>query len=586
MGLGQAFKDASKAVSNVTRAASWALENPDKVVKGAAKVGEYALEHPGEVGKIAAKSLTEEFTNPVNLAINAALLIGTAGTATAAKAGAKVAAETAVKTTAKVAGETAAKTGAKVATETAAKTAAKTGAEVGTKTAAKVGAETAAETGGKTLGRLESFAQKLAKEPGKIERALNPLETSKWGMNAQRAKLAEKIAPEGAGIGRQIASAMVQGVGRNAPTQAAGVSDSVFRVQRGIHAVGRINRKLDTAQTAAKGVEVAAHPGKAALEYAEKNPDAVNKASGGSSDTQVSQQQLQPLSQPVNNTYTPGRGFQVTATPVAGGTGGQPPRQPPTMGGTSSGAYGGGPNQGMPTSSNAGGSSAGPSASLPYRAGRQLGRAQGAVQNSATAQAAQQSGLSNWMAKPARVRGPGQHMWQGPNREFISGISPGYDWREGYMYREPHATGKYQRRGSGSGEEAEQPGAYEVKSGQQPMGALNPGAPKMTELGRADWKALGPGPRVHFGTEQASGARPMGAPKALGMGGRKASFYEGSSVIDANSSSDDDYKFQPGGQGYLDFPDLARAMPGPSQPSQPKRKAAFSSGAQQTTLGI
>lgn len=500
-GLGKMFHDATKALGTVAKGVEMAVENPGAAAKGVGMVADYAIKHPGQMGKMLVKSMTEEVTNPVNLAINAALLIGTAGTANLAKTGAKVAADVGTKAVA----EAGIKAGAEAGTKAVGEAATKAAAEAGIKATAEAGTKSVAEAGTKVAGRAESFVD-AALRPRMLEKATNPLEMSKWGSGALRTKVAEKIAPVGAGPLRQGLGAVAQGLGRAAPTQLPGMGDTAFKVQKAAWAIHRVEQKREGIETAGKVVDAAAHPMQTAMKVGSKTSDP------SSGQTQVSQPStaLQPLSQPVNS-YSPGRGFN-------GGGGGQPP----TMGGTSSGAYGGMPGSPL-TPPSSGGS---PQRSM-----------------SATDSA------RSWLGRPRIGSDKPAHFWHGPNREVFRGIEPGYDWRKGFEVR-PEQKGAYRLpRGTG-GEEAEQPGAYDVKSGQQPMGALNPGAPKMTALGQSTMPQLGPGPRVHFGEP---GARPMGPAD----GGRKASFYAGSGVIDADSSSPDDYKFEPGGQGFLDFPDIA-----------------------------
>jgi hypothetical protein len=545
MGLTHFLESAGKAVGHVGDAVEFAANHPATVVKGAAKVGEYAIEHPGEVGKIAVNSLKSEVTNPVNLAINAALLVGTLGVGTAAKTAAKVGTETAIKTTAKVAGET----GAKVAGETAAKVAGETAAKVGAETAGKVGAETA----GKAASRVGSFLDSALK-PGTIEKALNPLEMSKYGMTAQRAKLAGKIAPEGSGLARRAVGALVEGVGREAPQGANAIQKAAWRASR-------IERKVDQVQTADKVVNAAADP----LGTAMKVSSGHTPVSQPGTEIEPYKQpgELQPLAQPVNSSYSPGRGFTM---PASGGGGSTPPPTTP-LGGSAYGGMGGSANN---PSSSAPSTTASSPASPTQRSMSATDRARA------------------WASSPRVMQDKGGlRAWQGPHREMFGGIDPGYDWRKGYENRpkKPFKPGVKGRKvpGGSTEEDVKQgtPGAYDTKSGQQPEGALNPGAPKMTtmgELGTGNQRQLGAGPPIHFG---APGPFKMAQPMAIGQGGRKASFYAasgeyspqmpkntspGGNIIDADSMSPDDYKFEPGGQGYLDFPDMPR---GPL--SQPKR---------------
>jgi hypothetical protein len=486
-----------------------------------------------------------------------------------------------------VGGEIATEAGAEVGTKVAAEVGTKAAGEVAEKAAADVAEKTAASTGA-AAGRGASFAEGAS---GSGERSLgqkileqgrhNPI---KQMVTSGRTKAAQAFLDAGEATPlRQGIAGAIQGSSGTMPEQLEGMSDAAYKVQKGAWAARQANNRFQQVRTAGQVVEDVAHPVKALERH----------AASGSGQSQVSQPAQQPgteiepykqpgamqpvarpgaLSQPVNNSYSPGRGF---AQPQAGGGGsfagggggfgGLPPTTP--AGASAASSY-----PGMPTSPNTAAASApsttsSPTQSAAYRAGRGFGQSPTAMK------------FGKALTAPRVIKTGGQHFWQGSNREAFSGINPGYDWRKGYTFRPAEANGKIRLRQMGAPEEAKQPGAYDVKSGQQPEGALNPGAPKMTtvgELGTGVRGELGAGPDVHFG---APGPFKMAAPMAVGQGTRQQSFYAGSGeynpqkgntgIIDADSHSPDDYKFEPGSnQGYLDFPDMPR-----SPLTQPKSKS-------------
>lgn len=564
MGLGHFLDSAGKALGNVAKGAEFVANHPGDVAKGVGKVGEYALEHPGQVASIAGHAAVKTLTDPKQLAITGALIGatvltgGAAAPALAAEVGGEIAGEVGAEVGGEVIGSVATKTAAAAGSKAAAEAAAEAGGEVAGKTAAEVG--------GKTLG----------------QRLLHPIESNVTGPLRDYAaqKVLSGAGEEGASVFRQGLAAGIQGVGHSAPTELEGMGEGALRAQNLAFKANRVNNRVNAFQSGAKGVEAVAHPVETAMKHASSSSgealrsDAVRSPSG---QTPVSQpgtemqpyQQpgaMQPLSQPANNSYTPGRGFTPPPTPPG----------PPTAGGSASDddwdrvlkpqsqqlatlqhqvatnnqRLFGGPSVASAYSGMAGSSNATTSSGVATAASRAGRRPMSATDHARA-----------FLRAPRIQNTGGLRFWQGPHREMIGGVGPDYDWRKGYENR-PQTQPRWGRFGQPA--EAEQPAAYDVPSGQQPMGALNPGAPKMTALGTGDQRELGPGPRVHFGEP---GARPMGP--ATDMGGRKASFYAGAqkNILDADSMSPDDYKFEPGGQGYLDFPDM------PRQPlSQPSKR--------------
>jgi hypothetical protein len=240
------------AVENVAKGAEYVATHPDKVVDTAGKVINYGIQHPGEVGKIAAKELVHSFTDPKELAINAALLVGTMGTGFLAKEGGELAAKTAIevggKTLAKVGAETAGETAGKVATETAGKAA----GEVATKAAAETGRKAAFDT---------------ALESGRW----NPIQKATTALRESGAQRILAGGGDNPSLLRQGVASLVQGSSGTMPTQLEGMSDTAYSLQKTAWRAKQIEKRGGQLQGLEHGVQAAADP----MGYA------MSKAGGG-----------------------------------------------------------------------------------------------------------------------------------------------------------------------------------------------------------------------------------------------------------------------------------------------------------------
>jgi hypothetical protein len=233
------------AVENVAKGAEYVATHPDKVVDTAGKVINYGIHHPGEVANIAKKELIHSFTDPKELAINAALLVGTMGTGFLAKEGA----------------ELAVKTGVEVAGKTAAKVAGETAAEVASETAGKV----ATETAGKAAGEV---ATKAAAETSRKAVFDTALESGRWNpiqkaTTALRESGAQRILAGGGenpSLLRQGVASLVQGSSGTMPTQLEGMSDAAYSLQKTAWRAKQIEKRAGQLQGLEHGVQAAADP--------------------------------------------------------------------------------------------------------------------------------------------------------------------------------------------------------------------------------------------------------------------------------------------------------------------------------------
>lgn len=356
-----------RAVSNVAKGAEYVAEHPDKVINTAGKVINYAAQHPGEVGKIAAKELVHSFTDPKELAINAALLVGTAGTGILAKEAAEVGAKTAVEVGTKVVAETAAKTAAETGTKVAAETVGKAATEVGEKAIAETATKAAGEASGRTL------EQKLL-ETG----THNPIQQR---VTAFREGMAQKFLNAGAGDTpsalRQAGAALIQGSSGTAPKQLEGMSDTAHAVQKLAWRGQQINKQAGRLHGASEGLQAAANP----VGYA------MSKAGSGGR----------------------GNGGDTPSTPTSA-YGPDPSR-------SSSFAYGSTTPQGDTTVSSVTAPQA-PAAAPSMRS-----------RMSEFNQTGKLTTQGGWGIQVGAKGPKGMHFWQGPQREALGGIGMDYDWR-------------------------------------------------------------------------------------------------------------------------------------------------------------
>ena len=251
MGLGNFIEGAGKAAGNVVKGAAFVADprNADNIIEGAGKAASFVAKNPGKTLDIAGevgKGILKDQLTPANLAINAGLLAATVATGGAAAPA--FAAKLGLGTKSVEAGLTAAKVGDTVADATKA---AKTGSKV-------------LKTVDRVLG-----AEKTAIKANKLR---NPI-------SALRGAAGEKILAGGAtpgapSLARQITSAAVTGTGRLAPTQAAGMSDDVYRAQKNVWRAQRAITRGDQVNAFGKGTEVAADPAGYAFKQASKQINA------------------------------------------------------------------------------------------------------------------------------------------------------------------------------------------------------------------------------------------------------------------------------------------------------------------------
>jgi len=193
----------------------------------------------------------------------------------------------------------------------------------------------------------------------------------------------------------------------------------------------------------------------------------------------------------------------------------------------------------------------------------------------------------------------GQHFWEGPRSQWAGGIGSNYDWRQVDPLRKINAPGTLQAgrykeavkaRGvkpanegatdesstmstaapaPGRGLESEQGanefspevpknGAFAMSTGQAPAGTAFP----VTRLGEG-------GRSRHTLGNVRTLTQPIGA---IGPGTKRT----GNAVIDADSSSPEDYKFDTTGQGYFDFGNMGSGTSDVGQ--QPNTSPMYSQG--------
>ena len=193
----------------------------------------------------------------------------------------------------------------------------------------------------------------------------------------------------------------------------------------------------------------------------------------------------------------------------------------------------------------------------------------------------------------------GQHFWEGPRSQWAGGISSNYDWRSIDPLRKAGPiTGKrmgpsimQQRaaRGKGGGEEPTAPGTgVERYTGDlNEMGAPSAFSPEMDKgggfamstgqnpIGSEFPKLLDAAPKSYTATNVRTAAQPIGA---IGPG------KMGTGVIDVDSSSPEDYKFDQAGQGYFDFANMGSGLAdvGP----QPNTSPMYQQGSRTSRRGI
>lgn len=290
MGLGDFVQGIGEAAANVGKAAAWTA-NPthwDDIGRGVGNVAEFVAENPGktwDMGFEVARSIAKDQLDPVNLAINAGLIGLTVATGGAAAPA--LLAKVGLGAKSVQAGVEGAKIVDTVAdTARAVKSGVKAIDIAGD--VAKVGSEIS-----QGAGRIASFARSAAEttkldtalDVGKFSRYLSPIET-RAGSGAFRANLGQKIlsggAKEAPSLGRQVAAAVVQGTGRRAPTQLAGMSDEVYGAQKMLwrgkqmaRVGGQVAGAPGQVESAQHGVAIAADPEGAAMDYAS---DRMNKS--------------------------------------------------------------------------------------------------------------------------------------------------------------------------------------------------------------------------------------------------------------------------------------------------------------------
>ena len=587
MGLGDFLSGVKDAAVNVAKGAAWVADprNLDDIAEGAGKAASFVAKNPGktwdtafEVGRAVAKDQLD----PVNLAINAGLLAATVATGGAAAPafvaklgmGAKsleagVSAAKGIDTAVDVAKGV--KTGLK-----AADVASDTLKAADTVKDVAKGVETVSDTA-KTGSKLMRAVDKgLGLDPGrfgtKASNVLNPLENSRFGAAAMRQRGAQRMLEAGGespGLVRQVGAAMLQGGGRGAggPAQLAGMSDKVYAAQKMAARAGAVGKRLDQAGMINEGVEVAADPMKAAEDaaYAEADRRGIGKDAG----------------------YTD-RG--QTAESLYGGTSSEQVAIGP---GSRSSAFSTGSQVGQPPSTS---STAAPASTS-------------AVGTPGTVGAPGTKRMAGW-SKPGTVQSPaamkggystrGQHFWEGPRSQWAGGVGSNYDWRPVDPLRKisaPSTTqaGRYKDAVKGREMAPATEGATDTAS---TMGTATPTAP-----GTAVDRYTDQGAPVNFAPEvpksgmyaMSQGQAPAGTgfPTArMGEGGRTrhhtattlsqpvgaigpGASRTGNAVIDADSSSPDDFKFDQSGQGYFDF---ANTMGTAAVGQQPNTSPMYSQG--------
>ena len=582
MGLGDFLSGVKDAAVNVAKGAAFVADprNLDDIAEGVGDAAKFVAKNPGKTWDTAfevGRAVVKDQLDPVNLAINAGLLAATVATGGAAAPafvaklgmGAKsleagVSAAKGIDTAVDVAKGV--KTGLKAA-DVASDTlkAADTVKDVakGVETAGDV-AQTA-QKGGKLMRAVDKG---LGLEPGKFgtkaSNVLNPLENSRFGAAAMRERGAQRMLQAGGeapSTARQVGAALLQGTGRGAggPAQLAGMGDKVYAAQKMAARAGAVGKRAHQLESFNRGVEVAADPMAAAEEraYAEADKRGIGQDAGYTDRGQTAESLYGDTSQtsaPSSSSSVGGfqQGSQLaigSGSQLGGQVGGGARVIPGSHGFTGGGA----PPPGTPPSTMAGATpGSGPTPGSSPKAKRMAGWSQpGTVQNPAA-----MKGGSNFNR--------GQHFWEGPRSQWAGGVGSNFDWRPVDPLRKISAptttqAGRYkdavQARGAqpaGSDEssgdlneqgapanfspEVPKSGMYALSAGQAPAGTALP-VTRMGEGGRG---------RHHTATTM---SQPLGA---IGPGTDRT----GNAVIDADSSSPDDYKFDQAGQGYFDFANM------------------------------
>lgn len=285
MGLGDFVHGVGEAVTNVGKAAAWTA-NPthwDDIGRGVGNAAEFVVEHPGQtwdMGFEMGRTMLKDQLDPVNLAINAGLIgltVATGGAAAPAfiakmGLGAK-------SVQAGVEGLKVADTAADVVKGV------KSGVEA-------VQVATDLSRGQKFVKGAQEIASGI-KESSGFERLDNVLNAGRelkgvgreamglsryGGMAERRAGMAEKVlgeAGEGAGFMRQRVARSVGGTTNPLnPVQSGKFANMNTRFDKIQSAIGAPSRWQDNAGDVSRGVEIAADPEGAAMDYAGKRMNA------------------------------------------------------------------------------------------------------------------------------------------------------------------------------------------------------------------------------------------------------------------------------------------------------------------------
>lgn len=607
MGLGDFMSGIKDAAVNVGKGAVWAADPThwDDIAEGVGKAGEFVIEHPGQVAHIAGevgKGILKDQLDPVNLAINAGLLAATVATGGAAAPafiaklglGAKsieagITAGKAVETGAEVvkgvqAGVKALDTATDVAKAVDTAGDVVKGVQTGTKAletategarALEAGADVAqtASKGGKVMQVVDKALG--TGTPGKfgnaVSKGLNPLENSKLGMSAFRERAAGRILEAGGeapSIARQATAALVQGSGHGAGavTQLPGMGDKVYEAQRWAQRAGAVGKRLDQAGTVSEGVNIAADPTGFAREkaYEEADRQGIGRDSGYVDRGQTAESLYANTSQTAGPSSSSSVGGFSSPSQLAIGSGSQvrtgQARSPFSQGAAASGGGG------APPSSTA-------STAMPGQSPKPKRMAGWSQPGTVERPGAMKGGFG----------GRGQHFWEGPRSQWAGGVSSNYDWRPVDPLRKISApgtiqSGRYKESVKERGAKPATEGASDAAS--STMSTATPTAPG-TAVDRYTGDLNEQGAPANFSPEvpksgmyaMSQGQAPAGTafPVArMGEGGRTrhhtattlsqpigaigpGTSRTGNAVIDADSSSPDDFKFDAAGQGYFDF---------------------------------
>lgn len=572
MGLGDFVHGVGEAVGNVAKGVAW-VGNPthwDDIAEGVGKGVEFVAEHPGQAWDTAfevGRAVVKDQLDPVNLAINAGLLAATVATGGAAAPafvaklgmGAKsleagVAAAKGIETGVEVAKgiDTAVdvakgvQTGAKaLEAGSSALRAGETAAEVG-KTVETV-ADTA-RTGSKAMDLVDKglgLGEK-GKWMTRAQKAVNPLETSeKFGMAAYRERAAGRILQAGGevpSLARQGVAAVVQGGGKGLGMveQLPGMSDKIYEAQKWAQRGQAVGKRLHQADQLSKGVNIAADPMSAVEDRAAEHINANTYASGYTDRGQTTESLYGNSSQVAgpgdNSQLALGRGSQVAGAMYgSGGNGGVPP------------------TGGRPTAAGA----------APPPGSRSSSFTQGTQAAAASSQQVTENlyGMDEATSQAASSSHRGMHFWEGPRSQWAGGIRANHDWRPVEGLRPIRtAPGTTRTTYNGTTENtADDAPSDQYMSNLNEQGApanFSPEVPKSGMYAQSTGQGpVGTGfPTTRFGESSTRSrlrnvttlTQPIGA---IGPGANRT----GNAVIDADSSSPDDYGFDNSGQGYFDF---------------------------------